>query len=666
MKSNNKLNQLKNLGRFIKDVASVSLPNEETTNPSITSLNEWQNFLKTKLGFSLVSIEKSTHQLQNASLVIAEHAQHGPVIIKNPINLFKNNTSRLLVLNTGDEQRCKVNEYQYIENIEILIDEFNWNDASIDAISCYLQLPIKKANQQLLKISFLSSLLISLMYMSGLDTLNYTVPSSSKLSYFNVLLFVTVIILLFSFSRYLIHRVQIWFSSIVSFRQKNLYLSMLSHLPLKKHSQFKGVISQVAELGLLQSGLKGTLTSCVALIPLALSIFLRMPFILVIVPLLITMSMTVYELFRKNKIYGISELHRQEELQAHELIYKSIRNIKPNLFYGRAQSAFNNYKSKVATGLNFEYKLQSHSFEAENNAQLFQGLALFIAMLITEKFISTSAEISTLTIGSAYMMLYLTNTVFRAFPRLIKVIEIKNDIKNRNESAEEMICDIIEPSEKSNSRLNGLDIIFTELVLPHSCTFTKNEPLSLRLKPNSMIAVRGKSGSGKSTFIRCLLGVEKSELGHISIGSVEPSELKNYERQFLFSYLSQDTKLITGSLRDNITLLSNSNIIDDEIWTVLKTVKLFDKFSSLPLLLDTPVMASGSSFSTGECQRILLAQLLLKPAKIMVLDEALSGVPYEMEIEILNDIVSRYVYLFRVSHRQDTRIIPDYCIQLGN
>ena len=653
--------------QFISEV--VCTPSNRNENNIITSskLIDWQGFLSEQLGYSLIPIKSTILQLKNASLLLAYHPKEGAILIKNPIEIFSYNSSKILCLSTGVERKFDEAELDEISDLFVIADDFNWNGkVDVDTIIEYLQFPTKKANQQLLKVNFLSSLLISLLFMSGLDTFNFIVPSHSVTSYFSVLILVLFIIAFFFCSRYLIYRVQIWLNSITTQREQYLYLSMLSHLPIEKHTRFNELISEASELGKLKIGLRNTLAACVALIPLAISIFHRMPFILVIIPILLTFTLSLIELFRKKEVNNLTSQLYSNQLEAQTTLYQAVHNIKPNLFYGRINRAFENYKSKIVDGLTYDYDVKVHSFHNELNTQLLQGLALVITMLITERFISYSSELPILTIGSAYMMLYLTNTIFRAFPRLIKAIEFRQDISQKVELLEDTLNDIVSSNKHSQANLSKLEINFHDLVLPHNCVFSGKESLSMTLPAHSLIEITGKSGSGKSTFLRCLLGLEQPKSGSINIADVASHLLTNLERNLLFAYLSQDTQLVTGSLRDNLTLLCTSDITDDEIWEQLKLVELYEKFNALPLKLDTPIMSSGSSFSTGECQRILLAQLLLKPAKIIVLDEALSGLPAENEITIINNIRARYCYIFRVSHRHDVALKPDYNIALGD
>ncbi len=653
--------------RFISEVILVPSPPGGKTILHSGRLADWQNYLSDKLGCTLVPVESKKRQLKNAGLLLAYHTKKGAVLIKNPIEIFSRNPSRMLSLSTGEEQKLHQADTEHLTDLFLVTDDLNWKDnVSVDSIIEYLQFPTQKANQQLIKVSFLSSLLISLLYMSGLDTLNFIVPSHSFVSYFNVLILVLFIIAFFCASRYLLHRVQIWLNSVTAQREQYLYLSMLSHLPIEKHTHFNDLIAEASQLGALRLGLRNIFAGCVALIPLAISIFYRMPFILVIIPVLLTLTLSLIELLRKKEVNRLSGQLSSNQLQSQTVLYQAVSNIKPNLYYGRINQAFDSYKSKVIDGLRCDYDLKSHSHQTELNSQLLQGLALAATMLITEKFISYSGESPVLTIGGAYIMLYLTNTIFRAFPRLIKVIEIRQSIEQKVNLLEGALNDIVSSEKDSKRNLTKPEISFHELALPHNCVFSGKDTLSMELPANSLIEIRGKSGAGKSTFLRCLLGLERPASGSVTIAGVRSRELTDSQRSLLFAYLSQDTRLVTGSLRDNLTLLCGSGVTDDEIWEQLKVVRIYEKFKALPLKLDTPVMSSGSSFSTGECQRILLAQLLLKPAKIIVLDEALSGLPAENEIEIIKNIRERYQFIFRVSHRHDVNLEPDYVIPLGD
>lgn len=137
-------------------------------------------------------------------------------------------------------------------------------------------------------------------------------------------------------------------------------------------------------------------------------------------------------------------------------------------------------------------------------------------------------------------------------------------------------------------------------------------------------ALVGKSGSGKSTILKLLLGHLRCEEGEIWIDShpYAPRKDVNFSRQI--GYMTQEVFLFTDSVRFNICL--GDLFTDEEVWSVLGQVGLADLVKELPNQLEESVGELGDRFSGGEKQRIALARILIRRLPIVLLDEATSAV----------------------------------------
>lgn len=148
--------------------------------------------------------------------------------------------------------------------------------------------------------------------------------------------------------------------------------------------------------------------------------------------------------------------------------------------------------------------------------------------------------------------------------------------------------------------------------------------LNFSFNSGGKYALVGKSGSGKSTILKLLLGRLTLQEGIMEIDGQEyrPKKDINFSKQI--GYMNQEVFLFSDSIRYNITLGEDYN--DEEIWNVLKEVGLFDKIQSLPEKLDEFSGELGDKFSGGERQRIALARILIRKLPIVLLDEATSAV----------------------------------------
>ena len=188
---------------------------------------------------------------------------------------------------------------------------------------------------------------------------------------------------------------------------------------------------------------------------------------------------------------------------------------------------------------------------------------------------------------------------------------------------------------------------------------------NLNIKKAGKYAIVGKSGSGKSTIIKLLLGKLQSNSNKVLIDGI-PLEIAddiNFSNEI--GYVSQKTSIFTGSIRYNISL--DENFSDEEIWHVLDKVCLADRIKNLPNGLDQELENMGDMLSGGEKQRLVLARVLIRNYPILILDEATSAIDKATAMHIENNILSNpKVTVIMISHHIQEKIKQQLteCIEL--
>ncbi|MGB0893758.1 MAG: ATP-binding cassette domain-containing protein [Parashewanella sp.] len=668
MKSKPNSLNTKQLQHFINAVAYIDIDvNYRLSLPLGKPISAWLATLQ-KLNFIASSSKLSSTELMNAPLLLAQHKSYGPILIRSQAKMLSLSATQILQLDTGAEIAIKNSDdlLKQLDEYYILIDTFKWQQQTkAEDLANYINKPMQGFLSQFMKLNFAVSLMISMLFMSGMDTLKFIVPSQSITTYANVGMLIIAIITSFIFGKFLMLRAQNWIDSVSQERLIYLRLSMLWSLPVDKEKQLITLCRNASQLAQLHISYKQLLGSCIALFPLAISIFSRLPFWLVLVPIMLTFIAAISNMKNRDAIRVLTEKSQQQLQQSQRSLTRFIQNIKPDLYYDRVPTAISQYQQQQIDFLSSHRQLQQHSQISTDSQHFYQGLALSIAMLVSAHLVSDDLQGLSLSISSAYMILYLVNTIFRSFPKLVIVYELKRNISNSIDDIQQAITELNNvPNTKL--RLTHLNISFHQLTLPHGCQFSCGNVFTAQYQPRCIIDIRGPSGSGKSTLIRCLLGNDKPHSGEINIAGVPSHDLTEQERRGLFAYLGQESRLYVGSLKDNLLLLAPKGTTKRQLWDALEVVQLDEKAKQLPLGLDTPVLSAAASFSTGECQRILLAQLLFKPAKFLVLDEALSGIPETMEMDIINKIKTNYSFIIRVSHRVALHQLADEVIAMGS
>lgn len=168
-------------------------------------------------------------------------------------------------------------------------------------------------------------------------------------------------------------------------------------------------------------------------------------------------------------------------------------------------------------------------------------------------------------------------------------------------------------------------------------------------------ALIGASGSGKSTICNLIARFWDVDSGEIII---DGTNVKGYRYDNLlsnFSFVFQDVYLFDDTVKNNIAF-GNPDATDDEIVEVAKHARCHDFIMALPDGYETILQEGGSNLSGGERQRISIARAMLKPSKIVILDEATSSVDPENEQELvaaLNDLLKDKTVIV-IAHKLET------------
>lgn len=157
--------------------------------------------------------------------------------------------------------------------------------------------------------------------------------------------------------------------------------------------------------------------------------------------------------------------------------------------------------------------------------------------------------------------------------------------------------------------------------------------LSLSLPQGKKVAVLGRSGAGKSTFLQVLGGQRIPVKGKLTVNG---QPIQAGQARYV-SILNQKPYLFHTSIANNVRL-GRSDASDEEIMQVLRCVGMERLVASLPEGCNTSMEEAGSRFSGGERQRIALARILLQPSPVVLLDEPTTGLDRETELDLIRTL----------------------------
>ena len=194
---------------------------------------------------------------------------------------------------------------------------------------------------------------------------------------------------------------------------------------------------------------------------------------------------------------------------------------------------------------------------------------------------------------------------------------------------------------------------------PHSPWTLRD--IDLDLAAGESLGIAGPSGIGKSTLLKCLMGLVPATQGEVCIDGTPIDSHRDHRS--LIAAVMQDDQLLSGSIADNISCFDPHPDVD-RVAHCAQLACIHEDIMRLPLQYSTPAGDGGSALSGGQTQRILLARAVYRQPAILFLDEATSHLDTEAERSINRQIAALRMTRVIVAHRPDTLSLTDRVLQL--
>lgn len=191
--------------------------------------------------------------------------------------------------------------------------------------------------------------------------------------------------------------------------------------------------------------------------------------------------------------------------------------------------------------------------------------------------------------------------------------------------------------------------------------------LDFVIDKNKVTAIVGPSGSGKSSIVNLLLDLYRPSQGQLTVDGVDISDFKRESYLNQIGYVSQETFIFNGTIKENI-LFGSQVYTDAEIMEAAKLANAHEFILSTEKGYDTVVGDAGSKLSGGQRQRIAIARAMIRKPQILIFDEATSSLDSLSEQQVqtaINNIASKTTLVI-VAHRLSTIQNADKIIVLEN
>lgn len=294
-------------------------------------------------------------------------------------------------------------------------------------------------------------------------------------------------------------------------------------------------------------------------------------------------------------------------------------------------------------------------------------MGLFVLILIVGSLRVAKGESNMGTLFSFIMYL------FQIMPALVSVGTFGSTFAKTQGATQRLITLLDTPVEdltKGDSiNVEGQTIVANQVDFEYESGKPILKNVTFEAKPNTIVAFAGPSGGGKSTIFQLLERFYQPTSGEIKVGdyNIDNVSLSSWRRQI--GFVSQDSAIMAGTIRENLTYGLEETYTDEQLWHVLHLAYAEQFVSEMPQKLDTQVGERGVKVSGGQRQRLAIARAFLRDPKILMLDEATASLDSESEAMVqraLEKLMENRTTLV-IAHRLSTIVDADniYFIEHG-
>ena len=189
------------------------------------------------------------------------------------------------------------------------------------------------------------------------------------------------------------------------------------------------------------------------------------------------------------------------------------------------------------------------------------------------------------------------------------------------------------------------------------------ENVNLTVEAGESVTIVGPSGCGKTTLVKIMLGLLEPTSGEVLIDGVPLSGIgvRAYREQI--AAVMQEDELLSGSIADNISFF-DSGFDKQRMFHCAKLAGIHADLMAMPMAYNSLVGDMGSSLSSGQKQRVLLARALYRQPKILFVDEGTAHVDVDMESQIYEGLRSLELTLICIAHRPGVLAYADKVFNL--
>lgn len=414
------------------------------------------------------------------------------------------------------------------------------------------------------------------------------------------------------------------------------------------------------------SGIIGMIVDCFKVVGIVISIWLFSRRLGIITLILLPIIYSITRLFQKRMLKAQIE-NRILVGKVNNHISESLKNIQMIKAYSKENYMEKNYIEYLMKNYKTVEKVNFYDSVFSPIIQLIRAVAIGIIVVLS----SEQLNYLGISLGMIAASIDLISNLFAPIENLgmelqsiqqaISGIHKVNDFYNEKEE------------DYKNKDIKGENIITNRKKVKISfkdVTFSYEEGedvlqnINLEISPQEKATFVGKTGVGKSTLFKLIMGLLRPSKGIITVNGVDVSSIPNSEKRKIFGYVDQSFHVAKGTVADQISLQDKS-ITREQVERALDFVGLTDYIGSLEKGCDTEV-EKGNLFSQGQKQLLAIARAIVTNPPILILDEITANLDAITEEKIVSVLqrASQGHTILSISHRLSSMIASDTIVIL--
>lgn len=369
--------------------------------------------------------------------------------------------------------------------------------------------------------------------------------------------------------------------------------------------------------------------------------------LLVVLPFLFIMTRKFQQRMLKSQI-----MNRAAVGKINNHIPETIKNIRMIHTFRKEKFMENRYDNYIKES--YSYIEKSNFYDA-----IYSPIIIFVSAVLIAIMMMLSASggemqmFFGMSVGTAVAVTAYVGKVFEPLENI--GMEIQNI-----QSAVAGICRINEFLDENELKIPNEQAVFmtdcSSVVELKNVTFRYNEDqeilhrYSLCVNRGENVTLTGRTGAGKSTIFKLLLGLYQPQNGKVTVFGMDADKIPEAQKRKIFGYVEQTFRLIPGTVKEQITL-KDSTISDKDVKNAVRIAGMEEAVLSLEKGYDT--LCTDSLFSQGQMQLLSIARAVAANPAILLLDEITANLDSVTEAAVLNALkeASRNRTVISISHR---------------